>query len=120
MSSPPQNEFENFQIQNENDNFYNYQINLENNIELQKAIARLEDLLSKKHVENENLISMHNEFKELHEKMRKECSDLNSKLIGVYSEKNSIEKKYQGEIEKLKNVSGKFFNNINNFNNFQI
>jgi len=116
MNSPPRNDAENFPslnyLQNENDNFYNYQINLENNIELQKAIAKLEDLLSKKHLENENLMRMHNEFKELHEKMRKECSDLNSKLIGVYSEKNLIEKKYQGEIDKLKNVSGSKIKNF--------
>jgi hypothetical protein len=109
MNSPSRNEYENFQSfnnqPNENDNFYNHQINLENNIELQKAIAKLEDLLTRKHLENENLINMHNDFKELHEKMRKECAELNSKLIAVYNEKNMQEKKFHGEIEKLKNVS---------------
>ena len=109
MSSPLRNEYENFQNSNydpnENENYYNYQINLENNIELQKAIAKLEDLLAKKHIENENLIQMHNDFKELHEKLRKECSDLNKKLLTEYNEKSTREKKYQAESEKLKNVS---------------
>ena len=120
MNSPSRNEYENFHnshnSQNfnnfnnfstdppENDNFYNCQINLENNIELQKAIAKLEDLLSKKHTENENLIKMHNDFKELHEKIRKECGELSSKLISLHNEKNSQEKKYQSEIGKLRSV----------------
>ena len=109
MNSPSRNEYEHFQNSNDmphdNDTYYNYQINLENNIELQKAIAKLEDLLAKKHIENENLIQMHNDFKELHEKIRKECTDLNKKLLTEYNEKNMREKKYQAETEKLKNVS---------------
>ena len=114
MNSPLRNEYENFKDSNyepnENETYSNYQINLENNIELHKAIAKLEDLLAKKHIENENLIQMHNDFKELHEKLRKECTDLSKKLLIEYNEKSIREKKSQIESEKLKNVSHLTFN----------
>lgn len=91
-------DFENMQ------NFNNYQINLEDNIELRKAIAKLEDLLSKKHLEIENITKLYQDFKLINEKNRKEVQELSSKLSQAYSEKSNSEKKYEAEIQKLKNV----------------
>lgn len=80
----------------------NYQSELESNIELRERILKLEDLLLKKHTENDALIKMHEDFKLLHERTRKECLELNQKLIQAYEKKNLQEKKYEGEIQKLK------------------
>jgi hypothetical protein len=96
----------------EYENFQDYQTNLENNIELRKAMTKLEDLLAKKHAENENLFKMHQDFKILHEKMRKECGELNQKLIVSYGEKSMTEKKYEAEISRLKNVYKIIINNL--------
>ena len=82
----------------------NYRDNLEENVELRKVVSKLEDLLSKKHSENENMIKLHQEFKILNDKTRKECTELNQKLILSYSEKSNIEKKYESEINRIKNV----------------
>jgi hypothetical protein len=84
--------------------FQNYQHNLEENIELKKAVAKLEDLLSKKHLEIENLLKLHTNFKALHEKTRKECADLNQKLIQSYTEKSTLEKKYDSEATRNRQV----------------
>ena len=91
-------DFENFQ------NFNNYQINLEDNIEMRKAIAKLEELLSKKQIEVQNLTKLHEDFKLLNDKNRKECQELSFKITQSYSEKSNLEKKYEAEIHKLKNV----------------
>jgi hypothetical protein len=80
----------------------NYQSELESNMELRERILKLEDLLLKKHTENDALIKMHEDFKLLHERTRKECLELNQKLIQAYEKKNLQEKKYEGEIQKLK------------------
>lgn len=91
-------DFENFQ------NFNNYQINLEDNIEMRKAIAKLEDLLSKKQMEVQNVTKLYEDFKLINDKNRKECHELSQKLTQLYSEKSNLEKKYESEIHKLKSV----------------
>lgn len=97
-------DFENFQ------NFNNYQINLEDNIEMRKAIAKLEDLLSKKQIEVQNVTKLYEDFKLINDKNRKECQDLSQKITQAYSEKSNLEKKYEAEIHKLKNVYNKQMN----------
>ena len=91
-------DFEHFQ------NFNNYQINLEDNIEMRKAIAKLEDLLSKKQIEVQNVTRLYEDFKLINDKNRKECQELSHKISQAYSEKSNLEKKYEAEIHKLKSV----------------
>jgi uncharacterized membrane protein len=85
-------------------NFNNYQINLEDNIEMRKAITKLGDLVAKKQIENDNITKLYQDFKIINEKNRKECHELSQKLTEAHSEKSMIEKKYEAEIQKLKNV----------------
>jgi uncharacterized membrane protein len=91
-------DYKNFQ------NFNNYQINLEDNIEMRKAIAKLEDLLSKKQTEVQNITKLYEDFKLINDKNRKECIELSHKIAQNYSEKSNLEKKYEAEIHKLKSV----------------
>jgi hypothetical protein len=84
---------------------YNYQTNLEDTIELRKAMAKLEDLLTKKHTEYDNLVNLYEDFKGIHEKTKKECKDLNEKYIMLYEEKKRQEKGHETEIAKIKQVS---------------
>jgi hypothetical protein len=83
---------------------YNYQTSLEDAIELRKAVAKLEDLLMKKHIEYENLLKLYEDFKQFNEKTKKECKDMNEKYIALYEEKKRGEKQHEGEIQKLKTV----------------
>lgn len=80
-----------------------YQNNLENTIELREKLIKFEDLLYKKHEENNMLIKIHEDFKVLHEKTRRECLDLNQKLVQAYERKNLSDKKYEADIAKMKN-----------------
>ena len=81
-----------------------YQINLEENIELRKAIVRLEDLLSKKHTEFENLLNLYDDMKQINEKTKMECLVLNEKYMALFEDKRRMEKNYESEIQKVKNV----------------
>jgi len=85
-------------------NFNNYQINLEDNIEMRKALTLLGDLVAKKQIENDNITKLYQDFKIINEKNRKECHELGQKLIEAHSEKSKIEKNYEAEVQKLKNV----------------
>jgi len=91
-------DYENFQ------NFNNYQINLEDNIEMRKAITKLGNMIEKKQLEIDNLSQLYQDSKIIHEKNRKECQELSHKLIQAHSEKCNIEKKFEAEIQKIKNV----------------
>ncbi len=91
-------DYENFQ------NFHNYQINLEDNIEMRKAITKLGDLVAKKQIEIDNITKIYQDFKIINDKNRKECQELSQKLAQSYSEKSNTEKKYEAEILKIKNV----------------
>lgn len=104
-------DYENFQ------NFNNYQINLEDNIEMRKAITKLGDLVSKKQIEIDNITKIYQDFKIINDKNRKECQELSQKLVQAYSEKSNTEKKYEAEIQKLKNVLSVCIN-LSNFFNF--
>lgn len=86
------------------ENFHNFQTNLEDNIELRRAITKLEDLLSKKHAENENLLKLYEDFKLLNDKTKKECKELHEKYINLYEDKKKVEKQHETETQKLKNV----------------
>jgi hypothetical protein len=83
-------------------NYESYLTNLEDNIELRKAIAKLEDILNKKHSENELLLQVQQDLKTINEKLRKECSDLNLKLVTLLNDKKHLEKKHETEVSKLK------------------
>jgi hypothetical protein len=84
---------------------YNYQTSLEDSIELRKAIAKLEDLLTKKHAEYENVVNLYEDFKQIHEKLKKDCKDLNEKYIMLYEEMKRQQKQHETEVQKIKSVS---------------
>ena len=90
-------------MDNSNENF-NFQNNLDENIELKKCVAKLEELYSKEKKEKDEIHKIYESFKQLNEKTRKECSDLNQKLIFSYQAKSQLEEKYEGEIAKHKLV----------------
>jgi hypothetical protein len=87
-----------------NDNS-DYHITLEDNLELRKAVAKLEDALMKKHHEYENMQKIYEGLKELNEKTRKECRDINDKYLLIYEERRRSEKQHEMEKLSLKNVS---------------
>lgn len=89
---------------NDIDNLEYFDEHLEDNIELRKAVTKLEDLLTEERTEKENIKRIHENFKTLHDKVRKECMDLNQKLIETLTEKCQLEKKYESDFEKIKNV----------------
>jgi hypothetical protein len=86
-----------------NDNS-DYHITLEDNIELRKAVAKLEDGLTKKHHEYESLHRIYESLKELNEKTKKDCRDLNEKYLSIYEDKRRSEKQQELEILNMKNV----------------
>jgi len=83
---------------------YNFQNNLDENIELKKCVAKLEELYSKEKREKDEIQKIYENFKFLNEKTRRECSDLNQKLAFSYQAKTQLEEKYEGEIAKYKSV----------------
>ena len=85
----------------QDNNFNNIQ-EFENNYELRKALNKLENELQKKDYELNLTKNLYQELKELNEKSRKECNDLNIKLNTVRSDMRNIEKKYQNEISTMK------------------
>jgi uncharacterized membrane protein len=91
-------DFDNFQ------NFNNYQVDLDDNIQMRKAIAKMEDLMARKQIEIDNLTKLYQDIKLINEKNRKECQEINQKLTLAYSDKSNTEKKYEAEIQKLKSV----------------
>jgi len=84
---------------------FNFQNNLDENIELKKCVAKLEELYSKEKKEKEEIQKIYENFKILNEKTRRECSDLNQKLIFSYQAKSQLEEKYESEISKNKQVN---------------
>jgi len=85
----------------QDNNFNNIQ-DFENNYELRKALNKVENELQKKDYELNLTRNLYQELKELNEKSRKECNDLNIKLNTVRSDMRNIEKKYQNEINTMK------------------
>jgi uncharacterized membrane protein len=91
-------DYQNFQ------SFNNYQIDLEDNIEMRKAITKLGDLVARKQIEIDNITKIYQDFKIINEKNRKECQELSHKLAQCYSERSNTEKKHDAEMQKIKNV----------------
>ena len=81
-----------------------YVFNLEDNIELRKAIAKLEDIIQKKYNENDNLLKIYEDMKLLNEKIKKELFELNEKYLNLIDEKKKTDIIHKEEIEKLKEV----------------
>ncbi len=79
-----------------------YQAFLDENIELKKIINKLENQLKRENSEKLSLQRLHEDFKILHEKTRKELSDINNRLIATINEKNIQERRFENEIDKLK------------------
>jgi len=90
-------DYQNFQ------SFNNYQIDLEDNIEMRKAITKLGDLVARKQIEIDNITKIYQDFKIINEKNRKECQELSHKLAQCYSERSNT-KKHDAEMQKIKNV----------------
>ena len=76
--------------------------NLDEVLEMKKLISKLEDELEKSEYEKSSLMKIYQDLKVVYDKTRKECGDLNTKLINSYNEKNNLEKKYENEISLLK------------------
>ena len=75
---------------------------LDDVLEHKKLIAKLEDELEKKEYELSSIMKIYQDLKTVYEKTRKECTDLNTKLITSYNDKNTLEQKYENEISRLK------------------
>ena len=87
------------------DNFgISYQDNLEENIELNKARAKLEDMLTREKAEKEQIKRIYDNLKLDYERRRKECNELNDKLIQAITLKKQSEDKYENELTRLKSV----------------
>ena len=87
-----------------------YHDNLDENIELNKARAKLEDMWTKEKTEKELLKKIYENLKLDHEKRRKECNDLNEKFIQAITLKKQSEEKYENEISRLKSVKNFYIN----------
>lgn len=81
---------------------YSYQQYLEENVELKKIISKLENLLSKERSEKVSLQKIHEDFKLIHDKTRKELQDLNTKLSQNYNDRLNQERKFELELQKQK------------------
>ena len=68
--------------------------------EYKKLNAKLEDALEQKDTELTSMSNLYNELKSLNERARRECDDLNAKLIKSYTERNLLEKKYEAALEQ--------------------
>ena len=68
--------------------------------EYKKLNAKLEDALEQKDAELTSMSNLYNELKSLNERARRECDDLNAKLIKSYTERNLLEKKYEAALEQ--------------------
>ena len=68
--------------------------------EYKKLTAKLEDVLEQKDTELTSMSNLYNELKSLNERARRECDDLNAKLIKSYTERNLLEKKYEAALEQ--------------------
>lgn len=68
--------------------------------EYKKLNAKLEDALEQKDTELTSMTNLYKELKSLNERSRRECDDLNAKLIKSYTERNLLEKKYEAALEQ--------------------
>ena len=68
--------------------------------EYKKLNAKLEDALEQKDSELTSMTKLYQELKSLNERSRRECDDLNAKLIKSYTERNLLEKKYEAALEQ--------------------
>ena len=92
-----------FRSNNNLDQVHSYQVLLEENIELKKIISKIENQLKRENNEKTSLQKIHEDFKQLHEKTRKELAEMNNKLILSLNDRNSLERKYENELEKQRN-----------------
>jgi hypothetical protein len=81
-----------------------YQESLDENIELNKARAKLEELLTRERAEKEQIKRIYENLKIDYEKRRKECNELNEKLIQAITVKKQSEEKYENELTRMKTV----------------
>ena len=89
------------------DKAFSYQQYLEENIELKKIVSKLENLLTKERSEKTALQKVHEDFKQIHEKTRKELQELNTKLLNSFNEKMTLEKRFEMELQKQKSYFDK-------------
>ena len=68
--------------------------------EYKKLNAKLEDALEQKNSELTSMTKLYQELKSLNERSRRECDELNAKLIKSYTERSLIEKKYEAALEQ--------------------
>jgi hypothetical protein len=81
-----------------------YQENLEENIELNKARAKLEEMLTREKAEKEQLKKIYDNLKIDYERRRRECNELNDKFIHAMTSGKQTEEKLENEISRLKSV----------------
>lgn len=80
------------------------EFNINELIEYKKLTTILENEIENKENKLNNFTKIHEELKDLHDKTRQECNELNQRLLNVYNEKSDIENKYQSELSKMKHV----------------
>lgn len=81
---------------------YSYQQYLEENMELRKIVSKQETLLLREREEKYSLQKIHEDFKTIHDKTRKEIQELNTKLLSSFNEKMNLEKKFEQELQRQK------------------
>lgn len=81
-----------------------YQENLEENIELSKAKAKLEEMLIRERAEKEQIKRIYENLKIDYERRRKECNDLNDKFIQAMTTSKQNEERLEGELVRMKGV----------------
>ena len=74
----------------------------ENEFEYMKAIKLLENKLVLSEQNANSTTKLYNDLKAINEKTRKECENLNNKLVGLHNEISVLDKKHEDEIEILK------------------
>ena len=95
----------NFNSTNPNDIFalkqaQSYQELLDDNIELRKSISQLNILITKQCKEKGTLKNIHEEFKLIHDRTRKELQESNTHIYNITNENKQLEKKVANELIK--------------------
>lgn len=83
---------------------HSYQKYLEENINLTKLVGKLETMINRERAEKNQLQSIYEDFKLIHEKTRKELQDMNIKLSNSINEKLTLERRYKQEFERQKEM----------------
>lgn len=92
---------------NTQNNIFSYEQFLTENVELKKILSKVENLLTNERSEKISIQKIHEEFKSIHEKTKKELHDLSNKYINLNNEKLTLEKRFELELIRQKGIFDK-------------